>query len=235
MTLKCIGSGSSGNCYILTCNNEKLILDCGLPIKVIKQGLDFDLQGIQGVLVTHCHKDHSLSADDFKKNGFEVWQPYIEYAEYTSQRIYHKVFGEFSVKCFPLPHNGTDNFGFLIECDGQKILYMTDFEYCPYVFAKQKINHILIECNYQQELVDRDLPNYEHKIRGHCSIDTCKEFIKVNATDSLQTVILCHLGQGTTEPEECITEIQKIIPWANVCVAERGLEVELRKKGECPF
>ena len=55
MTLKCIGSGSSGNCYILKANNEKLILDCGLPIKVIKQGLDFDLGGIQGVLISHAH------------------------------------------------------------------------------------------------------------------------------------------------------------------------------------
>ena len=53
--------------------------------------------------------------------------------------------------------------------------------------------------------------------------------------DSLQTVILCHLGQETTEPMECVAEIQKIVPQANVCVAERGLEVELRKKGECPF
>ena len=78
MTLKCIGSGSSGNCYILTCNNEKLILDAGLPIKAIKQGLGFDLQGIQGVLVTHQHQDHSLSANEFKKMGFEVWKPYIE-------------------------------------------------------------------------------------------------------------------------------------------------------------
>ena len=233
-TLKVINSGSSGNCYILTCNNEKLILDCGLPIKAIKKGLDFYLQGIQCVLVTHSHGDHSLSAEDFKKMGFNVWQPHIEYAEFTSHRIYHKVFGKFSVKCFPLPHNGTDNFGFLIEVDGQKILYLTDFEYCPYAFAKQKINHILIECNYQQELVDRDLPNYEHKIRGHCSLATCKEFIKVNATDSLQTVILCHLGQETTEPMECVAEIQKIVPGANVCVAERGLEVEL-KDNNCPF
>ena len=162
--------------------------------------------------------------------GVTIWEPHLD--EKTYQR---KQFGKFNVRCFDLPHNGTSNRGFLIECDGQKILYMTDFEYCPYVFAKQKINHILIECNYQQELVDRDLPNYEHKIRGHCSLDTCKEFIKVNATDSLQTVILCHLGQGTTEPEECVAEIQKIVPVANVYVAERGLEVELRKKGECPF
>ena len=54
-SLKCVGSGSSGNCYILTCNNEKLILDCGLPIKAIKKGLDFDLGGIQGVLISHAH------------------------------------------------------------------------------------------------------------------------------------------------------------------------------------
>lgn len=230
MTLNVIGSGSSGNCYILKANNEKLILDCGLPIKAIKQGLDFDLQGIQGVFVTHCHKDHSLSVDDFKKMGFDVWQPYLD--EKTYQR---KQFGKFNVQCFDLPHNGTPNRGFLIEVDGQKILYMTDFEYCPFKFTTQKINHILIECNYQQELVDRDLPNYEHKIRGHCSLDTCKEFIKVNATDSLQTVILCHLGRETAEPEECINEIQKIAPQANVYVAERGAEIELKNKNECPF
>lgn len=55
MTFKCINSGSSGNCYILKANNEKLILDCGLPIKAIKQGLGFDLGGIRGVLITHAH------------------------------------------------------------------------------------------------------------------------------------------------------------------------------------
>lgn len=177
--------------------------------------------------------DHSKSVADIKKMGIPVWQPYLD--GFDINRVQKRGYGSLKIMSFELPHNGTDNCGFLIECDGQKILYMTDFEYCPYVFAKQKINHILIECNYQQELVDRDLPNYEHKIRGHCSLDTCKEFIKVNATDSLQTVILCHLGQETTEPEECVAEIQKIVPWANVCVAERGLEVELRNKNECPF
>lgn len=229
--LKCVGSGSSGNCYILTCNNEKLILDCGLPIKVIKQGLDFDLQGIQGVLVTHCHKDHSLSADDFKKMGFEVWQPYLD-----ENKLQRKCFGGFAVRSFDVPHDDEPCVGYLIECpNGERLLYATDLEYCKYSFKKMNVNHILIECNYQQELVDRDLPNYEHKIRGHCSLDTCKEFIKVNATDSLQTVILCHLGQGTAEPEECVAEIQKIVPGANLCVAERGLEVPLSNKKCCPF
>lgn len=54
-SLKCVGSGSSGNCYILTCNNEKLILDCGLPIKEIKKGLDWDIRGIRGMIISHAH------------------------------------------------------------------------------------------------------------------------------------------------------------------------------------
>ena len=174
--------------------------------------------------------DHSKSVADFKKMGIPVWQPHLDEKNYQ-----RKQFGKFNVQCFDLPHNGTANRGFLIEVDEQKILYMTDLEYCPFKFVTKKINHILIECNYQQELVDRDLPNYEHKIRGHCSLATCKEFIKANATDSLQTVILCHLGRETTEPQECINEVQKIVPQTNVCVAERGLEIELRKGDEPPF
>ena len=55
MKLKVLGSGSSGNCYLLSTENETLILDCGLPIKEIKKGLNFDLGGIKGVLVTHAH------------------------------------------------------------------------------------------------------------------------------------------------------------------------------------
>ena len=231
MKLKCIGSGSSGNSYALIDNDNKiLLLDLGLPAKEIKRAIDFRISDVVGAVVTHSHQDHSKSVADFEKIGIPVWQPYLD--EKTYQR---KQFGKFNFQCFDLPHNGTPNRGFLIEVDGQKILYMTDFEYCPFKFTTQKINHILVECNYQQELVDRDLPNYEHKIRGHCSLSTCKDFIKANVTDNLQTVILCHLGRGTTEPEECAAEINKIVPQANVFVAKKGLEIELRKKGECPF
>ena len=55
MKLKVLSSGSQGNCYLLSTENETLILDCGLPIMEIKKGLDFDLGGIKGVLVTHAH------------------------------------------------------------------------------------------------------------------------------------------------------------------------------------
>ncbi len=230
MKIVTLSSGSQGNCYLLETDTETLILDCGIPMKDIKIGLDFDFSRVSGVLVTHQHLDHSKSVADFKKFGIDVWQPYLD-----EKKIQKKRFGVFKVQCFDLPHNGTENRGFLIEVDGEKILYMTDFEYCRYVFTKQNVNHILIECNYQQEYVDRDLPNFEHKIRGHCSLDTCKDFIRANATDALQTVLLLHMGQGTCNPIECVAEIQKVANKAYVDYARAGLEVELKKKGECPF
>ena len=241
MTLKCIGSGSSGNCYILTCNNEKLILDCGLPIKVIKQGLDFDLQGIQGVLVTHCHKDHSLSVDDFKKMGIPVWQPCLD--EIKTRK---KQFGSFNVSCFDLTdlqgnwmHTNADGtecpcYGFLIEhSELGRMLYITDTELIKWKF--RDINHILLGVNYDKDLLDNENQSKRnHVYRGHLSIDTACEFVKCNS-DSLENVIMCHLSDSNSDVDSFVGKMKNVVPQANVCVAERGLEVELRKKGECPF
>jgi ribonuclease BN (tRNA processing enzyme) len=136
------------------------------------------------------------------------------------------------VKAFELPHNGTVNYGFYIQVDGQKILYMTDYEYCKYNFAKLEINHFIVECNYQKELVDKDLANFEHKVRGHSSLDYCKQFLSDNITKRARNVILVHLGAETTIPSECIAEVKKVAGNANVYVAERGLTVDL---SEIPF
>jgi hypothetical protein len=80
--------------------------------------------------------------------------------------------------------------------------------------------------------VNNDLPNYEHKIRGHSSLDYCKQFLELNKTNALRTVVLLHLGAGSANPKECIDEVKKIVPRANVYVAEKGLTVDL---SECPF
>ena len=51
MKLKCIATGSSGNCYTQTSiRGETLILDCGIPIKEIKKGLDWNIKDVVGVL-----------------------------------------------------------------------------------------------------------------------------------------------------------------------------------------
>ncbi len=86
-----------------------------------------------------------------------------------------------------------------------------------------------------KDLVDRDLPQYEHKIRGHCSLDYCKRFIEDNKTNALRTVLLLHMGTETCGPMECVAEVKKVAgTGVNVDYAEKGKEWELRESG-CPF
>lgn len=44
-----------------------------------------------------------------------------------------------------------------------------------------------------------------------------------------------NLIDSNSDIDSFIGKMKKVVPGANVFVAERGLEVELRKKGECPF
>nr|DAJ69987.1 MAG TPA: YycJ-like MBL-fold protein [Caudoviricetes sp.] len=56
MKLTCLGSSSAGNCYLLQADSgETLIFDCGIGIKEIKKGLDWDIRGIKGVIISHAH------------------------------------------------------------------------------------------------------------------------------------------------------------------------------------
>lgn len=226
MFVRCIGTGSSGNSYALYDNDGKiLLLDLGLTRKQILRRIDFNVSDVVGSIVSHVHTDHSKAVKDFENIGIKVWKPYCE-----TNLTDRMKFDGFFVQCFPLPHNGTPNFGFYINVDGQKILYLTDYEYCRFNFKSLQVNHIVCECNYQQELVSRDLANYEHKIKGHSSLEYCKRFISDNKTNALRTVILCHMGAETTIEEECLAEVQKVVgEGVSVVVARKGLEVELSK------
>lgn len=52
---KILGSGSKGNCYLIECSGETLILDIGVSWRDVLKGLNYNIGGVQGVLVSHEH------------------------------------------------------------------------------------------------------------------------------------------------------------------------------------
>ena len=64
MRLNVLGSGSEGNTYLVNCDGEILILDCGISLKEAKIALNFDLTNVVGCFVTHNHFDHSKYRKD---------------------------------------------------------------------------------------------------------------------------------------------------------------------------
>ncbi len=208
MLLKCLATGSTGNSYILTSDNGKhLILDAGIPIKEIKKGLDFDIENVEGCLISHSHNDHAKSANHLKVMGIPVFQPYL----FGAKRLKIKLV-DFQIESFPVPHNGVENRGFIITVDEQKICFLIDLEFCPYDLSKQGINVLIVECNYISDLVDDSLPNIVHKTLGHCELQTTIGIIQ-NCKKHLRKVILTHMSKGATmDKERALKEIKSNIP-----------------------
>lgn len=242
MRLKCLGSSSAGNCYLLQADSgETLILDCGIPIKEIKKGLNWNVKDAVGAICTHSHQDHSLSVYPFRRMGIPVYAPYI------SQKPMAIGSGAFRIQSFDLTtvdgrwtHTNTDGtecpcYGFLItHPEMGRLLYITDTELIKWRF--KDINHILLGVNYDKDLIDRDnTSKANHVFRGHLSIDTACDFVKANYSDSLQNVIMCHLSSENSDRDSFIEKMKKAACGANVDVAEPNKEWVLMNPNECPF
>lgn len=242
MRLKCLGSSSAGNCYLLQADSgETLILDCGIPIKEIKKGLNWNVKDAVGAICTHSHQDHSLSVYPFRRMGIPVYAPYI------SQKPMAIGSGAFRIQSFDLTtvdgrwtHTNTDGtecpcYGFLItHPEMGRLLYITDTELIKWRF--KDINHILLGVNYDKDLIDRDnTSKANHVFRGHLSIDTACDFVKANYSDSLQNVIMCHLSSENSDKDSFIAKMKNAVNVANVDVAVVGKSWDLKNPSECPF
>ena len=242
MHLKCLGSSSAGNCYLLTSNSgETLILDCGIPIKEIKKGLNWNIMGIQGAVCTHCHSDHSLSLAELRNIGIDVFYPSVD------PNVGVVNFGNFRVQSFDLTtldgrwtHTNADGSecpccGFLItHKEMGRMLYITDTNLIKWRF--KNINHILLGVNYDKDLIDNEgSAKVNHVYRGHMSIDTACDFVKTNNSKDLQNVIMCHLSKNNADKDLFIDKMKSTVPNANVDVAEPEKSWVLQKGDECPF
>lgn len=240
MILKTVATGSSGNCYLLIADSgETLILDCGIPIREIKKALNWNIKNVVGVLCTHQHRDHNKALKDFLEMCVPIFAPYL-----NSEPM--KMDTEFKMRMFDLTtidgkwtHTHSDGspcpiYGFLItHKEMGRMLYITDCELVKWKY--RDINHILLGVNYDPELLSGDDAKRNHVVRGHMSIDTACEFVKANASDQLQNVIMCHLSKESADAGKFIEKMKKAVPGANVSVAEPGMKLKLRNPGECPF
>lgn len=218
MHLKVLGSGSAGNCYVLENDSEALIVEAGLPFMEVKKALNFNVRKIVGVVATHSHKDHSGYIDQYV-GICPIYKPYEVMQS-------HERFGNFFIKPFELVHDVTC-YGFYIEHpDIGKLVYATDTEYVKYRFMN--INHILVEANYSNELIEHDAVNRDHVLRGHMSLQTALTFISTNDNPALKNVVLIHLSASNSDANIFLQKTKEILKYhSDVYCADKGLVVDL--------
>ena len=239
MKLKVIGSGSSGNCYLLDDGEQILIIECGIPFKEVKESIEYQTSRIVGVLSSHEHGDHRKHLHEYKEAGITVLEGNELIGICTDTKgIISVRFGEFRVLPFQVPHD-VPCFGYQIEHkDMGKLVFVTDAEYVKYTFPG--VNHIMVETNYAQDILDENMNSGEIQkslrdriMKSHMSFDTAKGMVKANKNPLLTNVILCHLSSRNSDKNRFEKEMKDIAgPYCNVTVARKGTEVDF---GLCPF
>ena len=206
MKLKIVSTGSEGNMYVLSdSKNRKLILEAGLSRDLMIAGLDYDLNGISGLCLSHEHEDHSKSAKAFEQMGVSIIThaktalkcklnaSYNEYLEHGQQVLV----GSYYVMAFNTYHNCEHPLGFIIHHDEMgTMVFATDTSMIPNKF--NNVNHWLIEANYSESNIDDLLesgnmtaPQYQ-KTKTHLSIEAATDVVLSNGIETVNNVVLCH-------------------------------------------
>lgn len=243
MKLKVISTGSKGNAYILSNENEALLIEAGVNIKEIKQALDFDLSKVVGCIVTHEHLDHAKSAVDVARLGIDVYCSLgtmkarslgnINRVKQIKSREVFTV-GNFKIMPFDVKHDANEPLGFLIEHpDCGKTLFLTDTYYCKYTFPG--LNNILIEANYSKEIIDKKFgPDSEKEflrnriLKSHFSLANCKDMLSANDLSKVNNIVLIHLSDSNSDEKQFVKEVTELTG-KNVCAAVNGMEIEFNQ------
>ncbi|MDD7303340.1 MAG: MBL fold metallo-hydrolase [Bacteroidaceae bacterium] len=252
----CLGSGSSGNSYLLKNGNTCILIDAGIGIRTLKKTLKeygFPLDHIDAVLITHDHADHIKAvghlANDHNKPIYAtemvhmgINRNYCISSKLTSKHQ-HTVnkgqatqIGNFLVTPFEVSHDSTDCVGYKIEAEGITFCLITD---CGHITAQvaqavSEAQYLVIESNHEESMVQSGpYPAYlKSRIlsnQGHLSNRQCADALVSYATPLLRHVWLCHLSEENNHPELAKKTVDQILR-SNGIVVGKDFEVEVLKR-----
>lgn len=236
MRLTVLGSGSSGNGYILSDGDECLLLEAGVPFAEVRRRLDFNTGIISGCLISHEHGDHAAYAADYARNAADIYasEGTIGAAKLSGHRVRgisagrRADIGGFGVIPFEVRHDAAGPLGFLIRHkDMGTLLFATDTYYLPNRFAG--LNHIMIECSYAEDILEtseRARAVKTRMIHSHMELETCKRFLRANDLSGVSNIILLHVSSDGGDKKRFRREITALTG-KRVYAAEPWLTVEL--------
>lgn len=215
-------SGSTGNSFFVQSNNTNILIDAGVSLKKIVEGLNqinIDINLINGILVTHEHIDHVKSLSSLSnKYNIPVYanERTFEEIRLTSNikniNIFN-VFEEFNIgdlKIFPFntPHDAINPCGFNISNNKKTISIATDLGNINDILLDyfKKSSSILLEANYDPNILKYSSypPNLKQRISsqtGHLSNVEAGKALAILSNYKLKNALLIHLSKENNFPE----------------------------------
>lgn len=222
-----VGSGSKGNATILFSHGTTILIDLGLPLIRVKEGLSLinkNIKDVDGIIYTHEHADHI--------NGLKSFSPKIMYATdgtlptSLSNRVnYYESFKikNLTITPFPTSHDAKKPCGYVIDDGEEKMVYFTDTG----VFIEEALpilinpNYLIIESNHDiTKLMQTNRPmNLKQRIlgsHGHlCNEDSAFAATRI-VGDKTKEVILAHLSEEANTPELALDAYRNVFNYCGL-------------------
>lgn len=234
MKIKVVGTGSSGNCYILEHDGRYLILDAGIKPEKVLAMINYDTDKIDACLITHVHQDHIKYAGYFLNACIPLMMSNItsDLAKFSENNYFINTdkkltqFGQWKVLPFEVEHDAPGTWGFLISVGEAIICYITDTGYVK--VSPTEVTGLIIECNYIDDFLDKALLSSQQLRlkKYHMSLDRTKSFISKMDRTKLQNILLVHVSARHGNNTIMVDEVSKIVnKTINVEMAKAGKEL----------
>ena len=222
MRFESLASSSSGNAYIVSDNDTRILVECGVSHKKLQKLSGFSLSEFQACLVSHEHKDHAKSVQDLISRGMEVYmsQGTAEALETDAVQLIENMeqfnVGSLDIVPFTTFHDAREPLGFLIKSriDGDVLAFATDTVNLRYKFPG--LNILAIEANYDKAILDR-CERMPEKVRyritnSHMEIDTLCDYLRSLDLSQCREIHLLHLSDATSHEGHFINKVARAVP-----------------------
>lgn len=244
MRFKVLASGSKGNCTVIMTDEAKIIIDMGISYQTLKKSLEEDslsLNDFTGILITHCHKDHTNGlASLVKHTKLKVYIPikmYDSLKELISKDDCIFIEDNFKINDIKIElihtsHDAPASVGYIIENNNKSLVYVTDTGYInrKYLNRMTAKDCYIIESNHDEKmLMDGPYPRFlkERVIsdKGHLSNTTTAKYLQKIIGDNTKRIVLAHLSE-TNNTEELAYNTTKDL------LNDKDIEVLVAKQHE---
>lgn len=223
MKVEVLGTGSSGNCYKVEIGTATLLLECGLPYKVIQRKLNFKVSDIDACLLSHEHMDHAKAIKDLIKAGVDCYMTKgtAEALEVSGHRLntfykspdrrwqYNfKILRDLIILPFEAVHDVAEPVSFYIKSkkNDESLVFVTDTAYLKYKIPD--CDCLMIECNYVKEKLDKsarfgniNLALRNRIVKNHLSLENLVKALKESDLKTCKKIYLMHLSDGNSDEE----------------------------------
>ena len=232
MKFEALASSSSGNAYIVTDRDTRILLECGVSHKKLQKLSGFSLSEFQACLVSHEHKDHAKAVTDLISRGMAVYMSpgTAEALETDAVNLIEHMeqfnVGSLDIVPFTTFHDAAEPLGFLIKSrvDGDVLAFATDTVNLRYKFPG--LNILAIEANYDKHILER-CEKMPEKARyritnSHMEIDTLCDYLRSLDLSQCREIHLLHLSNATSHEGHFLNKVARAVP--------KGIEITACEK-----